>query len=88
MARDELILGQNQSREPGRGGRIFKAGALPPSSLGAAYVSGDKLGPCGGREEREKKGYWLSAPMRSASRGQLCMESPGIPTRKACPAIC
>lgn len=55
MARDELILGQNQSREPGRGGRIFKAGALPPSSLGAAYVSGDKLGPCGGREEREKK---------------------------------
>lgn len=55
MARDELILGQNQSREPGRGGRIFKAGALPPSSLGAAYVSGDKLGHVGAeRRERRK----------------------------------
>lgn len=59
MARDELILGQNQSREPGRGGRIFEAGcllpALPPSNLGAAYVSGDKLGHVGAeRRERRK----------------------------------
>lgn len=51
MARDELILGQNQSREPGRGGRIFKAGALPPSSLGAAYA-GAMWGQRGEREER------------------------------------
>lgn len=87
MARDELILGQNQSREPGRGGRIFEAGVFSPPFRRAPWVP-LMLVPCGGREEREKKGYWLSAPMRSASRGQLCMESPGIPTRKACPAIC
>lgn len=59
MARDELILGQNQSREPGRGGRIFKAGVFSPPFRQAPWVplmcqeiSWGMWGQRGEREER------------------------------------
>ena len=64
-ASDELLVGQKQPRELGRGGLIFKAGCLLPviqqSSLGTVYVSGAKLGPLGERREEREKEYLLTS---------------------------